>query len=110
MLDCMAHRIFGIGRISVRSFVIVVILLSSTVLIPFSQSFYTKHFTANALYTRAIPASGGPTVDDPNLKVEVVAKGLHVPTSMAFLGPDDILVLEKNSGNVLRVLNGEILK
>jgi len=49
-------------------------------------------------------------VNDPNLKVEVVAKGLQIPTSMAFLGPDNILVLEKNTGNVLRVLNGEILK
>ncbi len=49
-------------------------------------------------------------MNDPNLKVEVVAKGLQIPTSMAFLGPDNILVLEKNTGNVLRVLNGEILK
>ena len=40
---------------------------------------------------------GGPiVVNDPNLKVETVFKGLRSPTSMAFLGPNDILVLEKD--------------
>ena len=110
MLDCIPRRSFGIWSISARSFVIIVVMLSSIVLIPYSNTFYTKHFTAHAVYTRATPASGGATVDDPNLKVEAIAKGLHIPTSMAFLGPNDILVLEKNTGNVLRVLNGEILK
>jgi len=99
-------------RILVRSVVIVILILSGIILIPSlsSSTLNTHWFTANAAYTKATPASVGPTVDDSNLKVEVVAKGLQIPTSMAFLGPDDILVLEKNAGNVLRVLNGEILK
>ena len=29
---------------------------------------------------------------------------------MAFLGPNDILVLEKNSGNVLRIVDGSLIK
>jgi hypothetical protein len=33
--------------------------------------------------------------NNPGLKVEEVSDGLDFPTSMAFLGPDDILVLEK---------------
>ena len=42
-----------------------------------------------------------PTVaKDPSLKVELVAQGLRSPTSMAFLGPNDILVLEKETGTV----------
>jgi aldose sugar dehydrogenase len=45
-------------------------------------------------------------INDPNLKIEVVAAGLERPTSMAFLGPDDILVLEKNKGTVQRIING----
>ena len=44
--------------------------------------------------------SGLPTINDPNLKVDVVFKGLQFPTAMAFLGPNDILVLEKNNGTV----------
>jgi len=50
-----------------------------------------------------------PTVNDPNLKAEVVFKGLKFPTSMAFLGPNDILVLEKNNGTVQRIVNGKML-
>jgi glucose/arabinose dehydrogenase len=50
-----------------------------------------------------------PRVYDSNLKVEEVVEGLELPTTMAFLGPDDFLVLEKDKGTVLRVLNGEIL-
>lgn len=49
-----------------------------------------------------------PIIADPNLKVEVVAEGLDTPTTMAFLGPDDFLVLEKDKGTVLRVTNGTI--
>jgi glucose/arabinose dehydrogenase len=50
-----------------------------------------------------------PTIYDPNLKVETVFKGLKFPTSMAFLGPNDILVLEKNEGKVQRIINGNML-
>jgi aldose sugar dehydrogenase len=50
-----------------------------------------------------------PTLKDPNLKVEVVFKGLKWPTSMAFLGPNDILVLEKNEGTVRRIVDGKML-
>ena len=49
-----------------------------------------------------------PTIEDPNLKIEVVADGLDTPTTMAFLEPDDFLVLEKDKGTVLRVTNGTI--
>jgi aldose sugar dehydrogenase len=48
-------------------------------------------------------------IQDPKLNVELVAEGLDFPTTMAFLGQDDILVLEKNSGKARRVLNGSLL-
>ena len=51
-------------------------------------------------------AAAYPTVEDPDLKVEVVAEGITFPTSMAFLANDDILVLEKNNGTVKRVNHG----
>jgi aldose sugar dehydrogenase len=54
--------------------------------------------------------SGVPTINnDPNLKIELVAAGLEEPTSMSFLGPDDILVLEKNNGTVRRIINHTVL-
>src|SRR5690348_2413378 len=54
-----------------------------------------------------------PTVVDPNLAVRTVVAGLNQPTSMAFLPSKDtqitdILVLEKTTGKVQRVLNGAI--
>jgi aldose sugar dehydrogenase len=45
---------------------------------------------------------------DPNLQVKTVAQGLQFPASMAFLNPNEILVLEKDEGKVLRVVNGNI--
>jgi hypothetical protein len=35
--------------------------------------------------------------------------GDKFPTSMAFLGPDDILVLEKEKGTVQRIVNSKML-
>jgi glucose/arabinose dehydrogenase len=51
-----------------------------------------------------------PHINDKNLKAELVVQGLKHPTSMAFLGPDDFLVLEKKSGIVKRIVNGNILE
>jgi glucose/arabinose dehydrogenase len=51
-----------------------------------------------------------PSIKDPNLGVQLVSSDtLEFPTSMAFLGPDDILVLEKEKGTVQRIVNGEML-
>src|SRR5215203_4308148 len=51
-----------------------------------------------------------PFIKDPNLGVELVSSDpLEFPTSMAFLGPDDILVLEKEKGTVQRIVNGKML-
>src|SRR5215204_6803736 len=49
-------------------------------------------------------------LSDPKLKIELVASGLDFPTTMAFLGPDDFLILEKNTGNVKRFVNGTVLE
>ena len=48
-------------------------------------------------------------INAPNLRVEEVAHGLEFPTTMAFVGPDDILVLEKEKGTVRRIINGNLL-
>ena len=51
-------------------------------------------------------AATGQTLSDPNLSVTtVVAGSLSQPTAMAFVAPDDFLVLEK-AGVVRRVKNG----
>src|SRR5882724_8503088 len=54
------------------------------------------------------PAAVSPTMLDPNLTVSTMVSGLDQPTSMAFLGANDFLVLEKASGKVQRVVNGAL--
>src|SRR6187431_145123 len=49
-----------------------------------------------------------PQLVDSSLQVRPVIRGLAQPTSMAFLGEDDFLVLEKASGKVQRVTGGEL--
>jgi hypothetical protein len=44
-----------------------------------------------------------------NFSIELVFKGLNSP-NMAFLGPNDILVPDKNNGKVYRILNGQMLQ
>ena len=54
--------------------------------------------------------TGVPTkysINDNDFVIEEYASGLHQPTAMEFLG-DDIIVLEKNSGKVLLIEDGEI--
>lgn len=50
----------------------------------------------------------GPVMLHPQLGVRPVVSGLNLPTTMAFIGTNDILVLEKNTGRVQRVMNGAI--
>jgi Glucose/sorbosone dehydrogenases len=48
----------------------------------------------------------GPEMLDPHLGVRTVLSGLNLPTTLAFLGPNEFLVLEKDTGTVQHVLNG----
>lgn len=57
-----------------------------------------------------LPSTIGPIIKDPSLQIERVFKGLKTPTDMAFLGPDNILVTEKDTGTVRRIINGVILQ
>lgn len=50
----------------------------------------------------------GPVMLDPRLDVRPVVTGLVTPTTLAFVGPGDFLVLEKNTGRVQRVVNGAV--
>ena len=57
----------------------------------------------------SITNSGDPWLLDATIKLSSIPANLTHPTSMAFLGPDDILVTEKDSGKVKRVYNGHTI-
>jgi glucose/arabinose dehydrogenase len=46
---------------------------------------------------------------DPNLGVRTVVSGLMSPIGLAFIGPNEMLVLEKDSGRVQRVADGSVI-
>ena len=50
-----------------------------------------------------------PLITDSNLKVELVARNLNFPTGIDFLGKDDFLLSEKDTGNVYRIINGNVI-
>jgi glucose/arabinose dehydrogenase len=82
----------------------VLLFLSITLIIFFSYS----NIHAQQQQQNQPQGIDGITLSDPNLKLELVTSGLDFPTTMAFLGPDDFLILEK-SGIVKRVTNDKVL-
>lgn len=52
--------------------------------------------------------SNHPSVLEPGLDVRTVISGLTTPIAVAFIANDDMLLLEKNTGRVLRVTDGVI--
>jgi aldose sugar dehydrogenase len=53
-----------------------------------------------------ISLAAGQALNDPKLHLREVVSGLSQPTAMGFIGPGDILVLQKSDGRVRRVING----
>ncbi len=91
------------------------IILVTSIILFFLPAFalitnFNENNISHAAYVRARPESSGQVLIDPSLKVEMIFKtGLSAPTtSMAFLGPNDILVLEKNTGKVQRIMDGKL--
>jgi aldose sugar dehydrogenase len=58
-------------------------------------------------FATAAPAQQ-PQLLDPDLSVRTTVSGLSQPVSIAFIGKGDMLVLEKASGQVKRVVDGEV--
>jgi glucose/arabinose dehydrogenase len=92
--------------------------MSSPAPAPSARPFGTRHSVSRtcgvALACGAL--LGGPaladsipaTVLDPNLQVTPFLSGLSQPIGLVFLGPDDLLVLEKASGQIKRVIGGVV--
>jgi aldose sugar dehydrogenase len=47
--------------------------------------------------------------NDTKIKIELVYDGLDFPTAIAFLGPDDMLILQRNDNRIMRIVNGQML-
>jgi glucose/arabinose dehydrogenase len=47
--------------------------------------------------------------NDTGLKIEPIYSGLESPTAIAFLGPNDMLILQKQNNSIMRIVNGQML-
>jgi aldose sugar dehydrogenase len=63
---------------------------------------------AGAIKGKTVQAGGGPVMLDPRLGVTTAVSGLETPIGLAFLGANDMLVLEKSTGRVQRVMDGKV--
>jgi aldose sugar dehydrogenase len=63
---------------------------------------------AATLAPASAASAQAPEVLDSKLAVRAAASGLNQPVAMAFIGPDDMLVLEKASGQIKRVVDGTV--
>ena len=79
----------------------VIVTLVFLILILLSSSW--KYF--GSALARAKVAFEGPVINDTTLKAQLVVGGLKTPSAMTFLGPNDILITEKNTGNIIRAVN-----
>jgi uncharacterized repeat protein (TIGR01451 family) len=106
----------ALGNIAVNSTAIVTIVvvpttpgqISNTANATASETDFDLTNNSATISTLIEAAATSPTILDPNLTVSTVVTGLSQPTTMAFLGVNDFLVLEKASGKVQRVVNGQL--
>ena len=61
---------------------------------------------AALLLLAAVP--GAQSLDDPRLMVETWASGLDRVASFAFIGDGEVLAFEKNTGRVVRLVDGAL--
>jgi len=83
-----------------RQIVMRVLLLSLAAAVGTSPALFASR-TAEA-------QTAGPEILHPRLDLRTVVTGLVTPTSIAFLGGEDLLVLEKDTGKVVRVIDGAV--
>ena len=90
-----------------KNYVVIIFLLIiiCNFTVYFHQTYGQVKFGERVINKGAI----NPVVLDSLLKVEVVVEDLDTPTTMAFLAPNDFLILEKDKGTVQRVINGQTL-
>jgi glucose/arabinose dehydrogenase len=73
---------------------------------------FIEYFQSNN--TQQLPVinetAAATTKIDKDIAFEPIFEGVDFPTSMAFLDPDDILILEKSKGTVKRFVNGSLIE
>ena len=85
------------------------VILVSFLIISILSFLFSWHYVT-PLFARAKTSIDGPSMNDTQLTSQLITSGLKAPTAMTFVAQDDILVTEKNTGNVMRIVNGVALQ
>ena len=85
----------------------IISIIIANILINFGGIFISE---VNGQSSEKKTGEGSSIIYDPNLKAELVVSGLDFPTSMAFIDQNDFLILEKKSGLVKRVIDGNMME
>jgi hypothetical protein len=86
-------------------FCFIIAILFFTLSISALQTVYS---TSQDLKPLLVKVNTSARLTDPNLRLELVASNVSRPTNIAFLDSGDILVLEKNTGLVKKIVNGTV--
>ena len=84
-------------------------ILSNTATVSANESDPEPQNNTATAVTPVVPPTSSPSLVDANLSLSTVASGLVEPTGLAFLGPQDLLVTEKSTGRVQRIVNGVLV-
>ena len=82
--------------------------ITNTATVSASESDFDSTNNTAGTTTVIQPAAASPVMLDDNLTVSTIITGLDQPTSMAFIGLNDFLVLERATGKVQRIVNGAL--
>jgi aldose sugar dehydrogenase len=110
-----SHRFAVIGQSSCRSSAGAVLILLGLLILNIPTATHSLYAQIATAGDPEIPGSnfsdgsGTPNVTNPDLKADLVFRGLEFPTNMVLLGHNDFLVLEKSKGTVNRIVNGAML-
>ena len=69
---------------------------------------YSPNYTTGTQHNLTVTENAN--VNNTNLHVREIASDLEFPVALGFLGPKDVIVLERMSGLVKRVVDGKILE
>ncbi|NOJ29996.1 MAG: quinoprotein glucose dehydrogenase [Nitrososphaeraceae archaeon] len=89
----------------IRSFLFLPFFLSTLILVSNHEMIFGQYRE-----NEFTDGGGKPYFFDNSIDVELVADGLELPTNIAFLAPNDFLVLEKDKGTVQRIVDGKIME
>ncbi len=86
--------------------IFLLLILSTTTFVSYFSAIYAQEYRQNEF----TDGNGKPSLSDKSLDIQLIYDGLDLPTSIAFIEPNDFLILEKDKGTVQRIVDGKMME